>query len=221
MSSSQILPDGVYEKLRQNILTGVIVPGSSLREEHIAAELEVSRTPVREAIRKLAQEGFIDYQPRRGARLLLPTEDWIRELFQIREALEGIAVREATPRIEKSLLQSSRARFRELRTRVAAGDLRDVGGFLHGEVFAASGNQRLKRLMSTFNAQVLWFQAMATRIAGREERAFWEHEGILRALESRDPSWAENMMRAHVRATMWDLLQSLNSSPAGRKPRRS
>jgi DNA-binding GntR family transcriptional regulator len=205
-----ILPQGVYKKLRDDIITGGIAPGSTLREEHIAAQLKVSRTPVREALRKLAEEGFLEYQPHKGARLLAPTAEWVREIFQIREALEGIAAREAAVKIRSTRLQSIRAKFEELRPRVLAGDIRNVGGFVHEEVFAASGNRRLQRLMELYLAQVRWFQSIAAQIPGREERAFWEHEGILSALESGDPGWAENTARAHIRATMWDLLKSLN-----------
>lgn len=211
-----ILPEGVYKKLRDAIISGAITPGSTLREEHIARELKVSRTPVREALHKMAEEGFIDYQPHKGARLLVPTAEWVREIFQIREGLEGIAAREAAVKIRRSRLQFIRARFEELRPRVVAGDISDVGGFVHKEVFAASGNKSLQRMMAVYLAQVQWFQSIAAHIPGREERAFWEHEAILSALEFGDQGWAENTARAHVRATLWDLLKSLNGLHAAR-----
>jgi len=140
-----ILPQGVYKKLREAIISHAITPGSTLREEHLAAQLKVSRTPVREALRKLAEEGFVDYQPHKGARLLVPTAEWVREIFQIREALEGVAAREAAVKIQKARLVFIRTKFEELRPLVIAGDIHNVGGFLHKELFDASGNKSLQR----------------------------------------------------------------------------
>ena len=201
------LPHGVYRNLRQEILAGRIAPGSTLREEHIAEQFKVSRTPVREALRRLADEGFVEYQPHKGARLLFPTKDLVRETFQIREMLEATAAREAAARIDKSRWQFLRDTFDRLRTRVAAGDLSDVGDGLHLEMLRASGNKRLAQLLLVCEAQMLWFQSMFRNISHRKDSAFWEHEGILSALEIGDPVWAESAVRAHIRASMWCVLE--------------
>jgi DNA-binding FadR family transcriptional regulator len=112
------------------------------------------------------------YQPHKGARLLVPTGEWVREIFQIREALEGIAAREAAVKIQKTQLKVIRAKSNGLRPRVLAGDISNVGGFIHEEVFAASGNERLQRLMSPYLAQVRWFQSMAAIFQGAKSGHF-------------------------------------------------
>ncbi len=204
-----ILQQCVYDRLREKITAGQIAPGATLREEHIAAEFEVSRTPVREALRKLAEEGFAAYVPHKGARLITPTPDLVREIFDIREALEGIAARQATKKADPARLVSLRTHFESLRPRVACNDVSDVGDVIHDEVLTACQNKRLERLMSIYRSQVSWFQCVVSQVPGRLLRAFREHESVLCALEARDPEWAESAMRAHIRTTLGDLLSSL------------
>ncbi len=204
-----ILRDGVYERLLAEILDGRIAPGSNLREERLAADLDVSRTPVREALRKLAEEGFVEYLPHRGAKLLMPTPALAREIFQIREALEAVAVREAAVRISAARLLLLRDHMEMLRPRVAAGDLSDAGDLVHEEIFAACQNRRLEQIMQVFGGQVKWLQNLASQLPDRLRHAFREHDSIVTALESRDPEWAESALRAHIRNTLHDLLIGL------------
>jgi DNA-binding GntR family transcriptional regulator len=204
------LRDGVHKALLDLIVSGGLQPGEKLGEVRLAAELSVSRTPVREAIRHLSEEGFVEYAPHCGARVTVPTAQSVREMFQIREALEGIAAREAASRIEWSRVEQLRARFEDLRVRVRAGDTSDVGDSIHEETFRASGNQMLERLMGLYRLKISWFQRMAAQVPGRLAHAFREHDSILSALESRDPEWAESVARAHVRNTLNDLLPALS-----------
>jgi DNA-binding GntR family transcriptional regulator len=205
----RILGQGVSEYLRKQIVTGRISPGSTIREEHIAKVLDVSRTPVREALRKLAEEGLLEYIPHRGARLLEPTPSTVAEVFEIREALEGIAARQAASRVPIEQLVRVRSEFEKIRVKVASGDLSDVGDGIHQEILANCENRRLERLMSVYRLQVGWLQQAAARLPGRLEEAFREHDGILSALECHDPEWAESATRAHIRNTRRILLEAL------------
>lgn len=204
-----ILSDGVYNRLLNAILKGKYKPGASLREEHLAEDLNVSRTPIREALRKLAEEGFVEYLPHRGARVITPTAAFAREIFQIREALEAVAAREASSRISQERLLKLRDHFETIRPRVAAGDWKDVGDILHDEIFAACGNHRLQQLVSVFRGQIRWLQSISSQLPDRLQSAFREHESVLSALESHNPDWAESAIRAHIRNTLTDLLHHL------------
>ncbi|MFN7933821.1 MAG: GntR family transcriptional regulator [Bryobacteraceae bacterium] len=204
-----ILSDGVYNDLLDAILKGKYKPGANLREEHLAEDLAVSRTPVREALRKLSEEGFVEYVPHRGARLVTPTATLAREIFQIREALEAVAAREASTRITIERLTKLRAHFETIRPRVAAGNWKDVGDILHDEIFAACGNHRLQQLVSVFRGQIRWLQSISSQLPDRLQSAFREHESVLSALESHNPDWAESAIRAHIRNTLADLLRHL------------
>jgi DNA-binding GntR family transcriptional regulator len=210
-----ILRDGVYQTLRERIISGQIPPGAPLGEARLAGELRVSRTPLREALRQLAEEGFVEYMPHKGARVARLTQELIREVFLIRESLEGVAAREAAKKMDASRLVALRERFEALRSLVAQGDLTDVGDLIHEVLFSFCGNQRLVRLMSASLGQVQWFQRMATKVPGRLLAAFREHDSILSALESGDPEWAESVTRAHIRNTLDDLLAAF---PAPKAP---
>ena len=202
----------MYEVLLQKIISGAFAPGEPLGEERLAAELEVSRTPLREAIRKLAEEGFVEYTPFKGARVVTPTAELVKEVFLIREALEGLAAREAARQASRERLQSLRAHFERLQPLILAGHVNDIGDTIHQVTFAECNNKRLLQMMSGIRGQVQWFQQMATRVPGRLLPAFREHESILRALEAGDPEWAESAARAHIRNTLRDLLDSLDTA---------
>lgn len=204
--ASPVLSERVCDVLRARIVYGEIRPGGLLREERLATELEVSRTPLREAIRQLAEEGFVEQQPRRGARVTAMTPELIRETYEIREALEGMAARSAALRIEKSRVTALRNHLEELRPRVAQGDVSDTGDMVHREIFAACGNSRLEKLMSVYRTQVEWIQQAGFRVSRRLALAFDEHDSIVRALECGDPHWAEAATRRHIRTTANELV---------------
>ncbi len=203
-----ILRDGLYDNLRSRIIAGLIPPHEPLVEDRISAEFNVSRTPAREAIRQLVHEGFAEYAPHCGARVALPTPQLVREVLLIREALEGIAAREAAMKIDPARVTALREQFECLRSAVLAGDLTDVGDGIHRDLFQACGNTELQRLISVYWGKVEWFQRMASELPDRRSRALYEHDAILRGLEARDSVWAENAARAHIRNTLRELLDS-------------
>ena len=175
-------------------------------------EFNVSRTPAREAIRQLVHEGFAEYAPHCGARVAVPTPQLVREVLLIREALEGIAAREAATKIDAARVTALREQFEKLRLAVLAGDLADVGDGIHRDLFQACGNTELERLISVYWGKVEWFQRIASELPDRRSRAFHEHDAILRGLEARDPAWAENAARAHIRNTLRELLDSFEQA---------
>lgn len=207
-----VLSDTVREQLRERIIEGVLTPGSQIAEEYWAVELSVSRTPVREAVRQLSEEGFVVCEPHRSARVADLTPVFAIEVLQIREALEGMAVREATPRMEPAVIKQLRAEFEALRVRIAQGDLADVGDRIHGAILSACGNKRLERLMAVYRNHVTWIQQTCATIPGRLPRSFREHESILCAIESRDGEFAEAAMRSHLRNNMSELIHYLGTS---------
>lgn len=210
-----ILKDGLCDKLRLRIIGGQASPREPLVEARISSEFHVSRTPVREAVRQLVHEGFAEYAPHCGARVAIPTPQLVREVLLIREALEGIAAREAAAKMQTERLTALREKFERLRPAILAGDLSDAGDEIHRELFEACGNMEMERLIRVYWAKVEWFQRLASDLPDRRSRAFHEHDAILRALESRDTAWAESAARAHVRNTLRELLESFEpAAPA-------
>jgi len=205
--SEPVLRNQVRDALRAQIIDGRLPPASILREERLAAELDVSRTPLREAIRQLAEEGFLEQAPRRGARVAALTGEIAREVYEVREALEGMAARLAAERISEAALARLGERLEALRPRIVAGDFSDTGDLVHAEVFAACGNARLQRLMEVYRGKVEWIQRTAFAVSRRLDSAYREHQSIFRALEARDPDWAESAVRSHIRKTLEELME--------------
>jgi DNA-binding GntR family transcriptional regulator len=213
--------DEAYRALLERIFQGQIAPGSPLREVRLAEELGISRTPLREAIRQLSRDGLVECLPHCGARVIQPDEKLVSDVFQIREALEGIAAREAAGHFQPDELRELREYFEELRIKIAAGDDGDVGDRIHGKILASCRNAELSSLMGKYHEMISWFQRLASQVPGRLVEAYREHEAILCAIEARDAEWAERAARAHVRNTLRDLLPHLAKEFASHaKPRR-
>lgn len=212
--AKQILQADVYTTLREQIINWKRLPGQVLPEARLAAEFEVSRTPLREALRKLADEGLVDYQPHKRARVAALDAAAARDIFLVREALEGIAAREAAQRVSSPALREFRQYFDRLRDPVDAGDLSDVGDGIHDLIFEAGGSERLRRSMAVIMGQVRWVQHVAGLSPSRLMRSFREHEAILHSLESRDAAAAEAAARAHIRSVKAHILEVTSYSMA-------
>jgi DNA-binding GntR family transcriptional regulator len=206
-----LLRDRAYQLLRARIVSGQLPPGTSLGEDRLAAELNVSRTPLRDAFRQLAEEGFVEHEPFKGVRVARLTPDCVREIFLIREALESVAAREACLSIPADALASMRLHFTHLQARIAVGDLSDVGDGIHDLLFEHCPNTRLRRLVGVYLAHVQWVQHYARSVPGRLVAAYQEHLALLSALEARDPELAGLAAATHIRRTLKDVLAALDS----------
>jgi DNA-binding GntR family transcriptional regulator len=211
--------DEAYAALRERIFQRRILPGYPLRETQLAQELGLSRTPLREAIRQLSRDGLVECLPHCGARVIRPSPQLVSDVFQIREALEGIAANRAAKNFTRERLRELRCYFDKLRLQIASLDFSDVGDSIHGELLGACGNSELRTLMNNYREMITWFQRLASQVPGRLMESYREHEAILCALEAEDPEWAERAARAHVRNTLRDLLPHLAEAPQ-KHPRR-
>lgn len=201
MQGSNRLVMQAYHSAKQAILGGKYGPGEALFESHLASELGMSRTPVREALQLLAREGFIETNPARG--YLVPrfsTED-MRELFEVRESLEGTATRAAA-------LYASNAEIKELE-RVCdeyamAQDIDawiKLGAEFHNRIVDASRNRRLTIILESLNDQIILCRRSSLQSATEYQRddVLNEHLVILNAIKARDGDAAEQYARIHVR----------------------
>ncbi len=208
--------DEAYFALRERIFQGQIPPGSPLREVRLAEELGVSRTPLREAIRQLSRDGLVECPAHCGAHVIQPNQKLVSDVFQIREALEGIVARDAAGDFPHEQLLELRKYFEDLRVRLAAGDDADVGDRIHGDILSTCQNAELATLMGKYREMISWFQRLASQVPGRLVDAYREHEAILCAIEAGDAEWAERAARAHVRNTLRDLLPLLSEAPVNK-----
>jgi DNA-binding GntR family transcriptional regulator len=203
-STTGTTADAVYQTLRHGILHGDPAPGERLRSDALANELRVSRTPVREALRKLEAEGLV---ARSGSALIVRalSERDLTELFYVREALEGMAARLAAENATPSEIAEIRELLEDMEAVRRSGDvgtLRRLTGEFHQLVCRASHNDRLLQSLKTLLDHVRQIQTSTLYGEGRPAEALKEHRNLLRAIEARDADRAEKLAREHRRKTL-------------------
>jgi DNA-binding GntR family transcriptional regulator len=200
--------DQVYAALRERILAGELPRGARLRQEALAEELGVSRTPLREALRRLAAEGFVVIHPNRGAEVANMTEEDVRVAYEARLVLEPGAARLAAIRRPPGELATMRAAADAGRAGSVDRDGLAASRTFHLALIRASGNDYLVRL-----GEALWVPGIAERIyerqnAGREQLLAdaEEHSRIADAVAAGDPDLAEVLVRQHIGSALSRLL---------------
>lgn len=202
-----------YAALRSRILNRRLTAGSKLVVRELAEDLDLSSTPVKEALAALEREGLVELLPHRGYFVpKLGLED-IEEIYALREVLEGLAARLAANREHPTRFLK---RLRRLQAEQVAcgrvGDLERYGDLdidFHRALWEASGNQRLLQTAETLIGQVRLLISTSARVRERLEFPLEEHALILDALENGQPDAAEETMRRHVRQAGEALLQHL------------
>jgi len=210
----------VAERLRAEVLQGLLKPGEWLRQERLAAEQGVSQTPVREALRQLAAEGLVEHVPYRGIRVVEFSIEDVEDLYASRAVLEGKAARHAAVNITDEELGSMRELFDRMcrcRTPEDLVEYRDLNRRFHAAIFTASRRaflvRTLAQIWSAFPT-MLWSNVphVATEsVPERDEPDTEEHGAILDALLRRDPDAAERALRRHIEAAGSTLLAAMRA----------
>jgi DNA-binding GntR family transcriptional regulator len=189
----------VKDAIRTAILEGRYLPGDRLPEEELAAELDVSRNPVREALQALTLEGFVEIVPRRGARVALVSPERAFQLFEVRESLEGLAARLAAARRDEEQLAALRAYVAEGIERAEAGELDELPALnrrFHELLMTAAGNLILTEMLGRLSPVIAW--VYARRITQRSRLSWREHHAIVEAIADRDQQLAFERASAHI-----------------------
>ncbi|VVE31632.1 GntR family transcriptional regulator [Pandoraea soli] len=195
----QQLSDLVIARLRESITSGAYMPGDRLVEGRIAKELDVSRVPVREALRALAVEGLVEVRPRHGAVVASFDPASARELVQIRATLEGLNARLAAEHCTPELVKRIEKVLQAGNAKVVAGEtsgLLELNAQFHDLLYSAGANAMLAELMRSMRdrSRMLFVNA-----ADEEVRITWEeHAAILRAVQSGDAAFAALLAERHV-----------------------
>jgi DNA-binding GntR family transcriptional regulator len=190
-----------YLKLREAIVSGRLQPNQRLVEADLGDELGVGRSAIRTALARLDQEGLIEHERNRGARVRLVEEGEAVEILEARASLEGLAARHAALNRSEEDVAELRRILGEMRELLAGGDLlsaSDRNALLHRRVVAASGHATAARLIAGLNSQLVRFQYRTIMLPGRRDRSFAEHEAIIEAIVAGDADAAEAAMRLHL-----------------------
>lgn len=195
------LRDVVFNTLRQAILTGELKPGERLMEIHLANKLGVSRTPIREAIRKLELEGLVIMIPRRGAEVAQITEKSLKDVLEVRRALDALCVELACDRIsEAELVQLKEAcnRFEEATRTQDTKVIAQADVALHDIIVAATGNDRLVQLVNNLSEQMYRYRFEYIKDVSRHEKLIQEHRIIYESIVKKDKKTAAEAARTHI-----------------------
>lgn len=206
------LRDVVFNTLRQSILKGTLKPGQRLMEIHLAKQLGVSRTPVREAIRKLELEGLVVTLPRKGAEVAQITEKDLKDVVEVRCALETLAVELACRRITTAQIVQLKETVKEFEHVMKNGDvtvLAEIDEKFHDIIFAATENQRLMQMINNLREQMYRYRLEHLKDVKEHELLIKEHELIISALQKKDIQKAKETMIHHINKQIGSVSHAL------------
>ena len=204
----------VYAELRRRILDGEIAPDTPMSEYELATQLDVSRTPVREALHRLASDGLVKNIANRGAFVVGLSPSDIREIYEIREQLEPYAAGVAAREMPESQIRELRRNLTTARALARAGD--HEGTFesdvaLHEEIVAVTGNARLIEILARLKDQVHRIRVVAGKDSTRIVETIAEHRAIIDAIADRDANRARQAMQLHLRGARDNALRMATS----------
>jgi len=205
----------VFETLREAIITGVLKPGERLMEVQLAEEMGVSRTPVREAIRKLELENFVVMVPRKGAYVAdISTKD-IVDVFEIRAALETLAAGLAAERItDEELEELQRILVLNAESKTLE-ELVTVDTKFHDVLYRASRNERLVQIISNLREQIQRFRSTTLATPGRMKNTLEEHKRIVDAVSERNVALAQRLAQEHIENAENSMLELIAKIKSG------
>lgn len=201
--ADESLVDEIAANIRTRIMNGEFAIGTPLRQSALAEEFGVSRTPIREALRQLQNGGLIEVLPNRGAVIRVPTPWEVREAYEVRAELEGMAARRAAERVTREQLRTLRENNDVLRRALEeAGtpDTQAANDAFHTVICAAAGNEWLTAMVARIN-ESFPRNVSSLALAGNErhrQENVTEHDEILAALKAGDAPRAREAMHAHI-----------------------
>ena len=195
------LRDVVFNTLRQAILRGELKPGERLMEIQLANKLGVSRTPIREAIRKLELEGLVLMIPRKGAEVAEITEKNMLDLLEVRRALEELAVKLACERITEEEIQELKDAADAFQKILSAKDITKIAEAdeaFHDVIFKSTGNDRLIQLLNSLREQMYRYRLEYLKREEYHPQLLEEHQQIIDRITRKDQSEAAELIDRHI-----------------------
>ena len=212
LDSYKPLREIVFESMREAIIGGVLKPGERLMEIQLAEEMGVSRTPVREAIRKLELEGLVVMIPRKGAYVAEVSLKDLANVFEIRAALEGLAASLAAERVtDDEVEKMERLLLYKEGENQTIEDIVITDTDFHAMVYNASRNERLVQMLENLREQIQRFRATSLAVPGRVRDAIEEHRAIVEALARHDMEGAKELAEGHIASAESVMLEAIQS----------
>lgn len=195
----------VYDRIREDILNGVYKEHEELKEATLGKMMDVSRTPVREALRQLELEGLVEIIPNKGARVTGITKKDIEDIYQIRYLLEGLSARWATEHVTEEQLDKMEETLYLTEFHAKKGNFTQVyelDSQFHELMYEASGSKLLNHILSDFHMYVTRIRKTSLALDNRSKNSTEEHRAILEAIKERNADKAEECAHIHVKSTI-------------------
>lgn len=208
------LRDVVFTTLRQAILRGDLKPGERLMEIQLATMLGVSRTPIREAIRKLELEGLVLMIPRKGAEVAEITEKSLRDVLEVREALEVLAVQLACEKISPKQIEELKIAAVEFEKVLESNDVTHIAESdvaFHDVIYEATDNDRLINLLNNLREQMYRYRVEHLKSESARPQIIKEHQELITYIERKNKEGAANNITTHIMHQVEEVIRSLNS----------
>ena len=208
----RIMPQ-VYDQLHEAIVSLWFKPGQPLKERAIYQQLQISRTPVREAIRQLEADGVVAHIPRQGASIRTLDYAEVMELYEMRAVLEGTAARLAARAASDIEIEELQDMNQQLATLGNVPEAFTLNRQFHAALLDAAKNRFLTRSIHTLQKTLMILGPTTLTDPDRAEKAVEEHFGVLDAIKARDAALAEAAMRAHIEAAQRVRVRALRAQP--------
>jgi len=188
----------VYEFLKSSITQGKLKPGQRLNEIDLGQHLGISRTPIRETLLKLENEGFVTIDPGKGAIVAKHSRADLEEIYPIVSVLEGLAARLATPHLVRADWMKMKKYNKQMKSSSQVARYMDLNGVFHQTFLENCHNDRLLGDISNFKDQIYRFRVFSLSMPNRIAESVAEHDAIIRAFEQRNAKLVEELVREHV-----------------------
>ncbi len=198
---NRTLRQQVADHLREEILSARLAPGAELGEVALARSLGISRGPLREALGQLAAEGLVTIVPRRGAVVKRLTRQEFIDAYEVREALESLAIKLAVPRLSAADKADLHRMCEQMERAATPGDwdrFFELNREFHARLVRASGNSKLEEVHSQLVAQMGRLMRQSVELRGGFEQSAAEHRAILAAVDAGDPERAARLLEDHI-----------------------
>ena len=220
MVESKPIREIAYEVLKKAIITGEIPAGERIVETDYADRLHISRTPLREALRKLERDGLVEYVMRRGVVVRAFTIDDVREIYTIRNSLEMLTLPAIIEKATKEDIDSLRERLSEMNRLQAKDDIEGLSPLaraFHWELTSICGQKRILRVIEGQDEYIRRFSAMSIRQENRRSQAHEEHHKLVDYVEAKDLERFTELTRKHIERSMENCVAALAAQRQNRE----
>ncbi len=206
------LENKVFIKLEDEILSGKLTRGTALTEISLSERLGVSRTPVRSALHRLAEEGLVEAVANKGCVVIGITNSDLVDIYKIRVRLEGLASAIAATRITDEGLNALRESVELAEFYISKNDtekLKELDSEFHETIYRSTGNRLLCKTLSELHRKIKSYRKLSLTVPGRLERSVLEHREIYQAIAIRDAEKADMLTSLHIERALENVLSTL------------